>query len=350
MLKEFAPNIEEHWCQRVREEGMVRSAELFLSRFERLKDIDPRTVVRHYAKGEYFRSAFYLGRLTLKELLYETYRHTLGRNKSLIRPIFIVGHPHSGTTIASKLLGLHSDLSTSDELNTYWHPGNYFDFKNCEHERKAEDATDKEIKRLHQRLEFERWLRGNHSRFINKNPNNTVTVSFLRKVFPDCFIVHVVRDALSVVNSMLHGLPYDVERYDRYLSPEKRISPWAGVKPPKWREYLNPDPVIQHAHQWKLSVEYILSREKTLLPNFIQLKYEDLCLNTHEVIANIWRCAGLSVKVNQFRHVPSSLVNQNFKYRSQLTSDDIQHILGITAETRHKLGYLDEEEHSVACA
>ena len=184
-----------------------------------------------------------------------------------------------------KMLALHPMITNASELNTYWHPSDYFDVEHNEHERKSSDCNSQEKIRINSRLEFERWLRINKPRFLNKNPMNTVSVEYIKTCFPDSFIVHAVRDGRAVVNSMMHGLPDDVENYDRYKLPQKRVNPWAGVKPPNWRNYLNSDPIIQHAHQWRLCVKYVIERENKLLPNFKQLKYEDLCKDTRKSVS-----------------------------------------------------------------
>jgi len=329
-------NSEKRWIRLLKKQKAQWKTQELLSRVERLKDVDPRNIVGNLYDAKFLTAGYDFMRLIGKEALYELYRHTIGRNRVLRRPIFLVGMPHSGTTIAMKIVSLHPMITNASELNTYWHPGDYLNLRCCNHVKRASDCNEKEKKRIHGRLLFEKWIRGNKPIFLNKNPNNTVTIEYIKACFPDSFIVHVVRDGRAVVNSLMHGLPDDIELYDRYKRPEERINPWPGVKPPEWRDFLNENPIIQHAYQWKLCVEFVLEREKDLLPNYRLLKYEELCKNTTEVVSEIWNAAGLPINDEIIERLPKRLDNKNFKYKNMLSKKDIASIESIISDTLAK--------------
>lgn len=317
---------------------LERSILKVLAKSNRFKDIDPRPVVRSFRGcGGIVYGPIVMGGLLTYELAYEIYRH-LNKNVKLDRPIFIIGVPHSGTTISMKLFSIHPDITNASELNTYWHPVDYLDV-NANHEKTEQDVTDLEIARLHSRFQFERWLRGNRPRFLNKDPNNTVRMDFIRKVFPDSYIIHIIRDGRAVVSSLIYSLPADWETKDRFKPYDKRINPWPGVKPPRWRLLLRDDPCEQHALQWRESIKYARKRKDRLRDHYYEIRYEDLCENPRGVLAKAYRFVGLSVNNNTLKNLPKKLDNKNFKWKENLTDSQIKTVNEIQIGLLRELGY-----------
>jgi len=338
--KEKQMEYERKWFRELKRQRFEWKVEKILSQWDRFIDIDPRLSFGNIYRLNILKGINHLFKLAIKEITFEFYKHTIGKNKYLIEPIFMVGLPHSGTTISMELLAKHPDISNSSELNTYWHPRNYLDLKNADHVKEKRDFTAKEQHRLHSRLEFERFLHGNKKRFMNKNPNNLVTVEFIKSCFPDCYIIHIIRDGRAVVSSLLNGLPDYIEKYDRYKKPENRINPWPGVRPPGWKDKLNKDPIIQHSIQWVESLNYIDNKKEMLEPKYIEIKYEDLCNCTKDVIKSTWKKIGLDVKSKYLEEIPKQLQNKNFKYKKYLDKNDISKMEKIMYNKLKKYGYI----------
>jgi hypothetical protein len=119
------------------------------------------------------------------------------------RPIFIVGCQRSGTTLLRLILDAHPRLSVGPEsrflddlakvtgeewprIEPYGLPREYF------HERFAQLFHD-----FH--MDYAR--RRGKQRWGDKSPRYTLRIPYLDELFPNCQIVHVIRDGRDVVTS-----------------------------------------------------------------------------------------------------------------------------------------------------
>lgn len=317
--------------------NIERSANNWDSRF---KEIDLRFITRDLKTINGVRRFPLLFAHTLfYELLYELYRHTFGRNKMVKKPIFMVGLPHSGTTISMKLLATHPDIANFSEVNTILQPLGYFDYKNGDHFKTENDATKNEFTRLHSRFSFHCWLK-DKNRFFNKSPMNSVRISFLREIFPDAFFIHIIRDGRGVVNSLIRGLPAKWETEDRFKKVSERRNPFPGTKPPNWRELLRDNPIEQHALQWCEVIKYALEDGKRCGAKVKYIRYEDLCENTKDVMNDIFSFCELGTSKNKQSKIPAKLTSQNYKWKNNFSQAEILLIVNIQSEVLKKFGYL----------
>jgi len=124
----------------------------FLNKFKSLRDSDPREMLMPllYEK-KYLKAAWGAVRFFGKEFLNRMYsiRHP---NPVLDRPIFIVGMPHSGTSIFMKLFTENPSASNSSEMNTFFYGNGKYLLPECDHTLTKKDVDKKEIKRLSRRL------------------------------------------------------------------------------------------------------------------------------------------------------------------------------------------------------
>jgi len=330
--------MEKRWRQFKKNQQREAKLQKMLGKVNQFKDVDPRPLIRPwFEKKEFKKSLKNNLRFIKNEIKYYRFKKNYPQ---LDRPIFVVGLPHSGTTISMKLLALHPDLANASELNTYFHPNNYLDLNNCEHIKEEKDCNEVERARLHDRMSFENFKRGNKPRFMNKNPNNTVTIRFLKECFPDCFIINVIRDGRAVVNSLINGLPDNIEKYDRYKKPNERVNSFPGVKPPDWRELLDEDPVLQHAKQWNSCINYVNANKSYVQPKYIELFYEKLCENPRAVIISAWQFVGLPVNQEISELLPEKLESKNYKYSQTLKDEDIEAMTIIMQKNLSQYGYI----------
>jgi len=288
----------------------------------RFNELDIRFITRDITtiKGVVRFPIIFIKRLVY-ELVFELWKHTLGKKARVIKPIFMYGVQHSGTTISMKLFADHPDVINYSEANTVFQPNGYFDYDNGFHCMDESFATEKERIRLHQRLEFRRIL-FNGNRIFNKNPNNTVRLAFLQTLFPDAYFIHIVRDGRAVVNSLIRSLPHKWETEERFKPWKERVAPYPGVKPPNWKEYLKDNPIEQHAIQWNEVVKYALEEEQRIGLNCIYIKYEDLCRNPRKEIKRAYEFCDLEVTDHILDELPDSLTNMNYKYQNNFTAKD----------------------------
>ena len=253
----------------------------------------------------------------------------------LERPIFMIGCPRSGTSIAAVLFARHPDVAGFSEAGEVWDPHSYAD-PQADHHWTAADVTPQEAARLHDRFEFARRVRSlprrsPGRRLLNKHPRNSARIEFLDAVFPDAIFIHVVRDGRAVVHSML-------EMMDR--EPERKAVPMgAFCKPPGWRDLLRDDPVEQAALQWREIVGYVLAQRETLGARCHQVRYEDLCADVRGVLSRAFAAAGLRADDEILARLPERLPLQNLKWQAAFNPAQVDTLLRIQGPLLRQLGY-----------
>lgn len=113
---------------------------------------------------------------------------------------------------------------------------------------------------------------------VNKNPYNTVRLPWLRELFPEAFIIAMVRRPVPNVFSLLKKFTPHAESG---LAPEDG---WWGVKPGNWRELVQVDKVTQCARQWQ-SINACLWRDRGCAD--LVIGYQDLCLNPVPLVETV---------------------------------------------------------------
>ncbi len=253
----------------------------------------------------------------------------------LDRPIFMIGCPRSGTSVSATLFARHPDVAHYSEAGEVWDPHHYGD-PEADHHWTADDVTEEEAARLHDRFEFSRRIRRGE-RLFNKHPRNSVRIEFLRTVFPDAAFIHVIRDGRAVVQSLLEMVEREPER--------KRMPMGAFCKPPNWRDYLRDDPVEQAALQWREIVRYVLDRRDALEDGdarrryYFEYRYEDLCLDTRGVLGEVFSFAGLRKDPHVLARLPERLPSRNFKWQQALSPAQIETVVSIQRPLLLQLGY-----------
>jgi hypothetical protein len=228
----------------------------------------------------------------------------LGR-ATVDRPVFVLGVGRSGTTHLGKLLSAHpeaawlnepkllwSGLLADEDVSGFYQPHGRFALG-------AEDATDEVRARAHKVLSF--YLRSvGASRVVDKYPEMTYRVPFLRALFPDAVLIAIVRRPEDFVNSVgdwneAHG---------------DHVEDWWGVRGQKWRlmqEQLVPlsSAVVQahalagdrplHAREmaateWALGMEALAAARSEL---DAVVRYEDLAREPVAVMRDLMSVAEL---------------------------------------------------------
>ncbi|HTE90887.1 MAG TPA: sulfotransferase [Terriglobales bacterium] len=267
------------------------------------------------------------------------------------KPVFVVGSPRSGTSILTWCLGHHPNLFPVPESS--WMGdfslnvaiayqigaarGEYsilsaMDIPNDEffaafgrtinglimHHR--EDLEQKrEAKCVELQLD-RRWLEASSSaagpktRWVDGTPEYSLHICGLRKLFPDALFVHVVRDALAVVRSMVNfhratgiQLVRDVEEAYHYWT--------RTVKACLMAERAYGPAVVHRVHY----ADLIDNRESTVrsLLKFLQEPYSDRCLAPLDIRIN-------SSSVPLDFQISEAVINPEIATEARLVSDEIQ--------------------------
>ena len=191
---------------------------------------------------------------------------------------FVVGCARSGTSILGELLRAHPRV-----MYVYEEPI-WRQFAETDHHAVTiHDIPDKH------KLKLRRWMKmykRKNKIVIEKNPRHIVRVPFIKSLFPEAKLIHIVRDGRDVSCSLKSGLCGKT---------------WAHVKPPRWREIeANYEGVVRCAHAWKDIME-IASKDLEKYEH-LQVKYEDLVTDTVGQAKRIFDYLGypLSDKVVEF--------------------------------------------------
>jgi len=304
--------------------------------------------------------------------------------KKIYKPIFIIGCPRSGTTLLYQILRLHSEVAyitpvtnvvfgkkrlffekpymvnflhfIIDKLpyryipNRYRGPydgslylknlpetneghriWNYF-IKKKDHHYLNEDDVSKE---------FFNYLRDvvtyhleifNKDRFLTKNPQYSLGIKFLNKIFPDSLFVHIVRDGRAVVNSILK----------RRRETRGEVF-WWGAKPPNWREIKKINTLKQISMQY-LSIINIIDRDANEVlsqERYYLIKYEHLINNPKVEIEKLLEFLELRkenyINIDDYRYKFKRVKNKN--WGNNFSFNEKQEINTILKYKLHELGY-----------
>jgi hypothetical protein len=225
------------------------------------------------------------------------------------RPMFIVSAPRSGSTLLFELLARSPDVWTIGGENhailegiAPLHPAN----RRWESNRLLRaDATPEIASRLRQGFAGGRAT-GVGGRFIEKTPKNSLRIPFLDAVFPDALFVHLVRDALPTMSSMLDA--WRSQRFTTYPELPGWSGPaWTMLLFPGWRDGIGQPLARTVVEQWRAAHRHIVE-DLRAIPSQRQyaLRYEDLLENPKATLARLVNFAGLAWDDSSANKLPLS--------------------------------------------
>lgn len=184
----------------------------------------------------------------------------------------IVGCARSGTSILGELIEAHPEIQYVFEAHSVWELGG--SGINNSHRMVAQDAT--EFIKARVRNWFEE-RNGGACLIVEKNPRNTLRIPYVREIFPEAKIIHIVRDGRDVACSLVPGCGG---------------AEWWHLKPPSWQVLMsNYEGPMRCARAWKEIMEIALADLSGVC--HLQLRYEDLVNDPFEVATRIMTYLGL---------------------------------------------------------
>jgi len=201
--------------------------------------------------------------------------------------------------------------------------------------RTAGTATEDEFRRAHaligRGLKFQR-----RPRFLNKNTRNTRRVGYLDALFPDCVIVHVIRNPIAVVESLLR-----VEWW-----PTLRAWPFDGATPREWVRKGGREEEMA-ATIWRRETE--LARDAGSLlgrDRYVEVRYEDYVTNPLPAIREVVDFAALPWSATFERRLHTFDVRPAASRPTSLRPDQIAVLAPIVEPLATQLGYADDAAFS----
>jgi len=259
------------------------------------------------------------------------------------RPIFVLGLPRSGTTMLQDICCTHPEVAyitnamhqyprcvcavetmrkllrlnargerylrdsieveagSPNEGLKFWGYWFGWDPHNLHYvPRDPESFTQKEIDDIYYHLKRIIWCHGRDRRFFTKNPALIPDIAILRRLFPDAKFIHIVRDPRNSANSMLKLYRMEAQQLENIRSQTRHGLYDRGVfipypRVPKLAEYIEqwgPDDLRTTSHVWRDCVSIVRGwRDK--LPNYMEIRYEDICREPEKELARLFEFAEL---------------------------------------------------------
>lgn len=228
------------------------------------------------------------------------------RTDELVRPVFIVCPPRSGSSLLFETLAMSPDVCTlGDESHRMievetasgalgaiarGYDSNRLDAGD------ATAAVAKELRSRYRERVFDRdGLRRTGSiRLLEKTPKNALRIPFLSKIFPDAVFVYLYRDPRAVMASMLEA--WESGRFCTYPRlPGWTGLPWSLLLIPGWRNLVGkPLPEIVAA-QWTTTTRVLLDDLDALPAQRVRaIRHESLLANPDVEIRRLCNALGLA--------------------------------------------------------
>lgn len=256
---------------------------------------------------------------------------------SVDRPMFILGPPRCGTTLLYRCIGSHPDVGYFNRANRKFmrfarlaqfltriglyadHPRESRTIWDLFHRGMdnavlgADDVRPGESEWYHSMIARVLAARG-ATRFVAKLPSHSVRVAWLNALFPDAIFVQALRDWRAVVSSTMVKRAKDFD------------GQWFGVQAPGWREAAKLSPEMGAAWQYRMSHEILEEQAPLYAGRFIQVWYEDLCLDPVQVMKKLAHACGLRWTLEIEASLPPDVRPQSNKWKSIVLPDMIDKI------------------------
>lgn len=280
------------------------------------------------------------------------------------RPVFIIGHPRSGTTLMQQVLSVHQPLWSGPE--TFWlshilPPQDGWDIRQITAEmlapiyeglrekskievsdglrtRLAEQARSGQLSEamlLDALMQDQKAEDDSAERWLEKTPQHVFHLPKLWRMFPDASIIAIVRDPRDVISSR-------VKRKKPGLNRERRV--------------------FKNTKTWNSAIEIIEAHQKN--PQMLVIRYEDFIASPQQVLAKMAAHIGIEPDVSALERFTESfeyitvnkesdskalnntqaLVDQRGVWRKRLEPNEIELIEVMCADTMLRHGYVPEHK------
>lgn len=266
-----------------------------------------------------------------------------------LRPVFVVGHPRSGTTLVQQLLSTHSDFWTGPETLLFSHV--LFDVPDLDIKPLDADILPRAFERLAQRSEIElpdalkaslltqaeqRTLYASTllveimymkkpsssaaSRFVEKTTLHVYSLPMIWRMFPDARAVNVIRDPRDVVSSLKRFQRFEAGSIERELY------------------------VIELARSWNNVIEAYEAIDTD--PRLLSVRYDDLVAQPEQTLALMAAHVGVDTDLsalNRFGEIQSQVTVKREEAIKALNAAD--HLIDRREMWKQRL--TDREAHLV---
>ncbi len=279
-------------------------------------------------------------------------------------PIILVANARSGTTMTARCFAEHPAIHVWREPRGVWSTGN----AHVGHDRFTEEhATPKVIKQIRAAFLSCQEAHGNKI-VMEKTPANCLKVPFIRKVLPEAYIIHLVRDGRDGVSSAIpfwtkptkqrrilrrlketpiwewpRFLPRFIsDKVMMQLGLRKRVKYWGIMYPGMEHDLKTMDMVEVIAKQWVAAVETAPPDIERCVPmdQWIGARYEELVKTPVEHFERFLKLTKLEMTPELEKYLKTEVVDTSVgAWRKRLSAEQIAKIDPILRPSMLKLGY-----------
>lgn len=242
------------------------------------------------------------------------HRHRAWGNQDEL-PVFVVGMPRSGTTLAEQIIASHPQAGKAGELSRLWN------FTKRVNYRKDKDISEFEASLIalgakgmqgmaESYLNLLRLYAPGSLRIVNRTPNNFQVLGFIAALFPNARIVHCVRNPIDTCLSCFQQPLNERLKYNRdlttlglyYREYTRLMNHWIKILPLKI-----------HKLRYEMIVEDTEAETRCLI-DFMGLPWDEKCLKFNEIGSTV-----LGFSRNQVRNpIYRSSIDRWRAYEKQL--------------------------------
>ena len=281
-------------------------------------------------------------------------------------PIILLGTHRSGTTWLGSFFSNYPEFAYWEEPRSVWSWGNNYKPDDVLQAKDARPRVSQHIRRRFARFVEESGKR----RLFEKTPSNCLRVPFIRKIYPNAKILHVIRDGRSVFSSaeqlMISGYcrPNVLSRRIGEILVETPFWEWPasfsrltditvakvtkrpmkfwGPRPKGWRDWVRSDSSnVLLAKQWVASINCAMEDTQDMdSQHYYRVKYEDLvsCPSvTMKAVVDFLEIADAQRLANRFAETVD--VTTQKPWTKLLSSSSLQEIRPYLEPTIKQLGY-----------
>jgi tetratricopeptide (TPR) repeat protein len=205
------------------------------------------------------------------------------------RPVFIVGMPRSGTTLAEQIIASHPAAFGAGEL-AFW-----TDARQAQGSKMIGGGVRGELAARFGReyLELLKCLSADAERVVDKMPANFWCLGLIHEALPNARIIHMQRDPIDTCLSIYfqhfkNSLPYADELRDltHYYGEYRRVMN-------HWKATLPGEVMLQVPYESLVAEQEMWSRK---MLHFIGLPWDPRCLDFHETSRSVMTASKWQVR------------------------------------------------------
>ncbi|HEY7776626.1 MAG TPA: sulfotransferase [Kineobactrum sp.] len=211
-------------------------------------------------------------------------------------PIFVLGQPRTGTTLVERIITSHSQVHSAGELqqfglalrrlSAYEDPRRF----SAELFARARELAPAQVGGLY--LQTSHRMRGGTPRFVDKLPQNYLLIPLILAALPNARIVHLVRDPMDACFASFKQLFADayLHSYEQgeMARHHARYHQLMGL----WRQRF---PGRIHDISYEATARNLEPNARALI-NYLQLPWEDACLDFHQQDSAVTTASAVQVR------------------------------------------------------